>query len=125
MIDFVFVGGWVTVREVWKGGVLYSSVWNWSTYQNSPLLRNPSWEANASSPTREIFRILWNPKIHYRVRRVPTNTLCARCLFSTHQFPDPSQSSPLDHRNKIWWGIQIMNILQYPVTSSFLNSLRL
>jgi len=37
MIDFVFLRGWVTGREGWKGGVLYSSVWNWSPYQDSPL----------------------------------------------------------------------------------------
>jgi len=33
------------------------------------LKQNPSWEANRFTASHEIPRILWNPKVHYRVYR--------------------------------------------------------
>jgi len=44
----------------------------------------PSWPANWFSASQEIPRILWNPKIHYRINKCPPPVPMLSQLDSVH-----------------------------------------
>ena len=51
--------------------------------------QSPSGEPNRFSASKEITRILMNPKVYYRVNESPPYIVCP--------YPEPDQSSPFPH----------------------------
>ena len=46
--------------------------------------QGPSWEANRFSASQEILRILWNPKVQYRIHKFPPPVPTVRQLDPVH-----------------------------------------
>jgi hypothetical protein len=51
------------------------------------ILIKTSWETKSQSASQEFLRLLWNPKLHYRVRKSPPLTPTLTQMHLVHNFP--------------------------------------
>jgi hypothetical protein len=56
------------IRTEWSATAIMILITYLLTYS---MEQSPFWEANRFSASQEILRILWNPKVHYRVHKCP------------------------------------------------------
>jgi len=54
------------------------------TYLLHSMEQSSSWEANRFSASQEIPRILWDPKVHYRIHKCPSPVRILSQLDSVH-----------------------------------------
>ena len=74
---------WRSTCEMW--GIIYVVSWcTWVLELTYSMEQIPSWEANRFSTSQEIPGILWNPKVHYRIRKCPSPVPILNQLDAVH-----------------------------------------
>jgi hypothetical protein len=74
--------------------------------------QSPSWEANSHSGSQEVPRLLWDPKVHYRVHNSPPIVPVLSQMHPIHIFPP--------HFHKIHSNIIFLPTVRYSqITQSF------
>jgi hypothetical protein len=76
--------------------------------------QSPSWEANSFSASQEIPRLLWNPKVHYRIYNSPPPVPILSQLSPVHVHPS--------HISKIHFDINLTSTPGSPKRSPSLRS---
>ena len=64
--------------------VTYFRSYSFTYLLNYSTEHSPSWKADRSSASQEIPRILWNPKVHYRIHKCPPPVPLLSQLDSVH-----------------------------------------
>jgi hypothetical protein len=77
--------------ERWEFNFTWGAASDWSTVRVYVTEQSPSWEANMSSASQEIPRILWIANVHYRIHKSPSPVPNLSHINPVHVPPPPSQ----------------------------------
>jgi hypothetical protein len=107
---------WISMQQVNRSSILHSP--------NSYFIeQSPSWEATLFVVSEEIPRILWNPKVHYRIQKrpLPVHILSELDPILYHHIPLPEDLRiivPSTHGSPSW-SLSLRHPLNTPLPSPY------